>query len=394
LAASNQIRFHFKHAILLAAGILVGGILLLWLTPSGRPQQALANSLNPIVDLLSVAALILAARVSSRVSSRLGWVWAIFALSVSCLAAGDITWGILAIRFNIPPETTAVNLLYFAAYPLFLVGALMIPSRRLTTVEWMRRFLDIAIVILAASLIFWNYLIGVVASSPMSSEQVVPFLTLAYPIGDLVLIWVVVFLIYRQDICANPHPLMLLGAGGMVLSATHIIYSYQMLLHTYQGGTILDIGWTLATILAGLAGVLQWETISTNPGEQETVPSRRKVRLRLSIWMSFFPYVWILLAYLLLIAGYRPDFPMSFLGVSIGVGCVIALVLVRQAVVLYDNERLNSDLNQAIDRLGNQTIQLKAEISERLHAEERLLYDATHDDLTNLPNRVLFMDRL
>ena len=394
MASTNRILFRFKHAILLAAGITVGGLLLLWLTPPGRSQQVLANSLNPLVDLLAVTALILAARASSRVSSRLGWVWAIFALSVSCLAAGDITWGILEIGFNIRPETTAVNLLYFAAYPLFLLGTLMIPSRRLTTIEWMRRFLDIAIVMLAASLIFWNYLIGVIAASPMSSAQVVPFLTLAYPIGDLVLIWVVVFLIYRQDICSNPHPLMLLGAGSMVLSATHIIYSYQMLLHIYQSGSILDIGWTLATILAGLSGVLQWETISTNPGEQETVPSRRKLRLRLSIWMSFFPYVWILLAYLLLIAGYRTNFPMSFLGVSIGVGCVIALVLVRQAVVLYDNERLNAELNQAIDRLGDQTLQLKAEISERLHAEERLLYDATHDDLTSLPNRVLFMDRL
>jgi diguanylate cyclase (GGDEF)-like protein len=394
LAAIHQILFRFKHAILLTAGILVGGVLLLWLTPPGRPQQMLANSLNPLVDLLSVAALILAARASSRVSSRLGWVWSTFALSVACLAAGDITWGILSIGFNKPPETTAVNVIYFAAYPLFLVGALMIPSRRLTTIEWMRRFLDIAIVMLAAGLIFWNYLIGVVASSPLSSEQVVPFLALAYPIGDLVIIWVVVFLIYRQDICSNPRPLMLLGAGGLVLSATHIIYSYQMLLQIYQGGSILDIGWTLATLLAGLAGVLQWETVSTNPGEQETVPSRHNQRFRLSIWMSFFPYVWIVLAYLLLIAGYRSDFPMSFLGVSIGVGCVITLVLVRQAVVLYDNERLNTELNHAIDRLGNQTLQLKAEISERLHAEERLLYDATHDDLTSLPNRVLFMDRL
>ncbi len=394
MESANRIPFRFKHAVLLAAGILVGGLLLLWFTPSGRPQQVLANSLNPLVDLLSVAALILAARTSSRVSSRLGWVWAIFALSVSCLAAGDITWGILAIGFNVPPESTAVNLLYFAAYPLFLLGALMIPSRRLTTIEWLRRFLDIAIVMLAASLIFWNYLIGVLASSPMSTTQVAPFLTLAYPIGDLVLLWVVVFLIYRQDICSNPRPLMLLGAGGLILAATHVVYSYQMLVNSYQSGSFLDIGWTLATILAGLAGVLQRDTISADPGDQETLPAHRRQRFRLSIWMSFFPYVWILLAYLLLIAGYRPGFPMSFLAVSIGVGAVIALVLIRQAVVLYDNERLNAELNQAIDRLGNQTLQLKAEISERLHAEERLLYDATHDDLTSLPNRVLFMDRL
>jgi len=38
--------------------------------------------------------------------------------------------------------------------------------------------------------------------------------------------------------------------------------------------------------------------------------------------------------------------------------------------------------------------QLLTELTERKRAEERLVYSALHDPLTNLPNRVLFMDRL
>jgi diguanylate cyclase (GGDEF)-like protein len=36
----------------------------------------------------------------------------------------------------------------------------------------------------------------------------------------------------------------------------------------------------------------------------------------------------------------------------------------------------------------------QGDITDRKIAEQRLLHDAFHDTLTNLPNRALFMDRL
>ena len=73
---------------------------------------------------------------------------------------------------------------------------------------------------------------------------------------------------------------------------------------------------------------------------------------------------------------------------------------------------LNIHLNQMIGRLQEMTVhleqqvaertlqlsqvneQLRVELAERKKAEEQLAYTALHDPLTDLPNRVLFLDRL
>ncbi len=61
-------------------------------------------------------------------------------------------------------------------------------------------------------------------------------------------------------------------------------------------------------------------------------------------------------------------------------------------------QRLNTLLEQRVQQrtaqLETTNSNLKREISERQKAEEKLLYDALHDNLTQLPNRVLFMERV
>jgi diguanylate cyclase (GGDEF)-like protein len=77
-----------------------------------------------------------------------------------------------------------------------------------------------------------------------------------------------------------------------------------------------------------------------------------------------------------------------------------------------DFGRLNIYINYTINRLQNLTAnleqqvaertaqlsqanqQLQVELTERLRAQEQLSYSALHDPLTDLPNRVLFIDRL
>lgn len=58
---------------------------------------------------------------------------------------------------------------------------------------------------------------------------------------------------------------------------------------------------------------------------------------------------------------------------------------------LYNSRR---ELRGLLDTLNQRNALLEEEIAERLRAEEQARHQATHDPLTDLPNRLLLMDRL
>ena len=64
---------------------------------------------------------------------------------------------------------------------------------------------------------------------------------------------------------------------------------------------------------------------------------------------------------------------------------------VRNFIELYESRRA---LKKALEELDERNTQLEREIEERRRAEDRAQQLATHDALTGLPNRLLFLDRL
>ena len=73
--------------------------------------------------------------------------------------------------------------------------------------------------------------------------------------------------------------------------------------------------------------------------------------------------------------------------------------IVEAAHASFEKSKIQVDLLEMAvkvrtSELSRANEQLQVELAERKRAEEQLVYTAVHDPLTNLPNRVLFMDRL
>jgi len=367
------------------------------------PQQKIVYSdvVSPVFDLLAAAVLFIAAKQSAVQSKRLAIAWGMIALSALVYAAGDIAWSIIELYLQEAPFPSIADAFYLAYYLFLLIGVFLLPDQPSTREEKINNVLDVAIVMVAAILGFWNFLFGPIVYANAGLSPLELAIVLGYPVGDLVLIWALLRIIYKRPDQQNEVPAFLLAGSIVITIISDCIYSYQVLLDTYVSGGVLDVGWRATMLLAGLAGVSR---ITALHSVKSSVKSPRWFEIFIGIGKRlapYFSYFWLIGAYLLLIQSSLVPLPMNFLLLSLGVGLIICLVLLRQIIMLFENKKLNTELQQTMGKLQIQAAELEranqelqSEVEERIIVEQELTYDSLHDAMTGLPNRVLFLDRL
>ncbi len=384
--------------------LVAAGIFLI----QGQEQRGrFADVISPVVDFLSGVLLFSGARATMARSKRLGIAWGILALAAFLYAAGDGTWAYLEVIRNEAPFPSLADALYLVYYPVFLVGVALLLTKPATTGELINNGLDLAIILAAAILGFGNFLIGPIIQSNAGATSLEQGILAAYPVGDLVMLGALLLILYNEPetsrvskpstspktLDQSTIPVLLLAGGMLIMIISDCIYSYQSLLGTYESGGPLDLGWVVANLVIGMAGVAQWATLQPlNPiGVYQPGPVFLTWAKQVK---TYLPYVWLLGAFALLVAGALTPLPMSFLSIALGVGVILTLVLSRQVIALSANTRLNLQLKHQATMLEDANRDLNLEIAERLRVQEKLAYDVLHDQMTGLANRRLFLDRL
>ncbi len=209
-------------------------------------------------NLVAAAAAVLAARtMHPGLGARQAWLW--LAAALAMYAVGDVIQLGYEYRSSQPmPFPSWADLFYLAFYPLALVALLRFPTPRRPLPERIRTGLDVAIVALCGGAVVWY-----VYLAPTAIQEVASLLELAtaiaYPVGDLVLVLGVVSALVRGPRGASRRPLRLLVVGFALYLVTDLWSGLSDLSSAdYQGGDYIDIGWVVALIMIGLAGVIQF----------------------------------------------------------------------------------------------------------------------------------------
>ena len=132
---------------------------------------------------------------SVRGSRRVALAWRLVSLALFGQLAGGIAAGIYSLLGQSPYPSLA-DPLYLSFYPLMLTALLVLPHGRRARSQNVRLTLDLATTALGAATVVWYVLIAPTARAGGQSTLQMAF-SLAYPVGDVILIVGVASLLLR-----------------------------------------------------------------------------------------------------------------------------------------------------------------------------------------------------
>ena len=284
------------------------------------------------LELLAVVAV--AARALLVPAERAAW--ALLAVGIGCWTLGDLSWTVL--YGGNPPFPSLADAFYLGFYPpTYLALALLVRHRlsKFNASVW----LDGLSVSLAAAALGAAVLLEVVIHDTHGSV-LAEAANLAYPIGDIVLVALVVGVFGVSG--GRPGPGWTAIGSALVLSAlADGIYLYQTADGSYVSGTVLDALWPAALILLAIAA---W-----------SAPSRRHDLRLEGRPLAATPLLCGLLALGVLVDSYAER--RNAVGVALAAAAIVTVV-VRALLTFRENVVINEHMHllastDALSGLGN-----------------------------------------
>ena len=291
-----------------------------------------------IFNLIAFLAAYIAWR-SPKLNDRLARLAITFALFLWALGS---TFSTSNSFYDFQISEKLIDFTYIAFYPLMIIGIIraLAVTKKVTALE----LLDTAIIALGTSSVISSLLLRP-AQMRFDGQSYEVFLSILYPVGDLVLVATCLSLIILQHRSLRGLCLFL---GVLIFAVTDLFFLLLSATSGYEFAALTDDGWLLGLMLIANALYLH--------GGETEIPE-----LRINTWATTFALIISssILAYGAFRANYFPAFVLiiSFITIS--------LAFLRMALALRDAKMVSED---------------------REHART--------DELTGLPNRRRFIAEL
>ena len=354
-SVETKSRILYRNAKILVIFFVLFHLILGFALRDNLPLRAeLSDLFLPLVCSFGTGGLIYALLNADKQEKKVRLAFALMASGMLCYTLAETTWAILEIGLHQQPFPSLADGFYLMYYPLFAIGIMFLPLDQASFRERVKIIIDIIIIMVAAALVFSDFLIGPILAKGEENSLALT-LSLAYPILDLVLLFALVELLYSRRNSLDARPMLLLFVAVTIMIASDINFGIQSSSETYASGGAPDTGFVISYSLIGLAGILQANEWKLHP---RGFSAGSRSLYELPHWIRYLPYAAVIVSYLLLIWKQSHSLPFDLFTTTLGVGGIIGLVLVRQNIALDENNRLY--------------LESRKEINERKRAEELL----------------------
>jgi diguanylate cyclase (GGDEF)-like protein len=295
---------------------------------------------------------------------RRAWLW--LSAGTGSWAVGQVVWSFYEVVLGQAVPFPSVADIGFLAFPLVGgVGLLLCAGAQgHQALARGRDLMGGAIIAVSLAVLSWvTVMAPIVEASGGFDFSLV--LSLAYPLGDVVLGTLVLIILFRSQVERMTLALLAFGLGGFALADSLFVYMTSR--GTYSSADLVSSGgWVFGFLFVAASAM----SAPRGADASETGDPRSRGRSTW-LWLAV-PYLPLVGAGAALSVDLLNSHSSALADLVLGVG-LVSMVLTRQFLAMIDNQRLLTALAEAGGQLEHQ---------------------AMHDALTGLPNRTLFAKRL
>nr|WP_246398888.1 diguanylate cyclase [Mycobacterium vicinigordonae] len=340
----------------LAAALVVPSSLLGWQGPYAT---------RPFVQVVTILCLLFAAGCAGQAARhavgrrRFGWVSMVVALTG--WVVGEIIWATLDVRTELDHANhPAAAEFVLALFPIGVLIALALLANPAGHNLW-RLVLDGIIVSTSLFVASWVFVLDKLLQTENSSRPG----TVVHVITDVTLMTISILVLSRGR-PGGRRSISLLSGGITTIMLADLLVLFQTGAGSYHTGDLVDVSRVAGLGLVALAGL-----VSTQ--ESPTATNLDEITSRIRLWL---PYLPLLLAAAVGLG--HALHRMQHGPLLVGLGILVSAVLVRQLVVLVENQGLLTEVAQEAFRDSLTGLANRANFLHRLEeAVERRRHDAT-----------------
>jgi hypothetical protein len=222
-----------------------------------------------VTPLAAGAACVLCLRARWQGVGRMHLFWTLLACATASWTFAELVWGWYALVLDVEvPSSSWADVGYLAAIPLAVAALVVHPATSARGTRRARWVLDGLVLATALLFLSWTLVLGPLwRSADLNTWAGV--VTLAYPFGDVVILFFIVLAIRGMTGTDRLSLWCLLGAlGVMALSDSTYAYLTEVAGYSSSNANLIDAGWIAAYLGIALAAFSSRPSCAVVPGER------------------------------------------------------------------------------------------------------------------------------